>query len=84
MSLAANIASPARSTRCGHLDHPDTKVGTAEQRMWAHYQHERATGRTLTGAELDRIAGTDNYGRVVLARWRRTPPYTEPGCMTSQ
>jgi hypothetical protein len=40
--------------------------------MWAHYQRERAAGRTPTGAELDRIAGTNNYGRAVLARWRRT------------
>jgi hypothetical protein len=39
-------------------------VGTAEQRMWAHYQHERAAGRTPTGADLDRIAGTSNYGRA--------------------
>jgi hypothetical protein len=47
-------------------------VGTAEQRMWAYYQHERAAGRTPTGADLDRIAGTNNYGRAVLARWRHT------------
>jgi hypothetical protein len=40
--------------------------------MWEHYQHQQAAGRTPTGAELDRIAGTNNYGRAVLARWRRT------------
>lgn len=45
---------------------------TAEQRMWAYYQTERAKGRTPTGAELDRIAGTNNYGRRVLRRWRKT------------
>jgi hypothetical protein len=39
--------------------------------MWAHYQRERAAGRTPTGAELDRVAGTNSYGRGVLARWRR-------------
>jgi hypothetical protein len=44
---------------------------TAEKIMWAHYEHERAAGRTPTGAELDRVAGTNNYGRGVLARWRR-------------
>ncbi|WP_102937544.1 DUF2637 domain-containing protein [Streptomyces malaysiensis] len=44
---------------------------TAEQIMWAHYQREQASGRTPTGAELDRVAGTNNYGRSVLARWRR-------------
>ncbi|MEO3756214.1 DUF2637 domain-containing protein [Streptomyces sp. B6B3] len=44
----------------------------AEDVMWDHFRHERASGRTPTGAELDRIAGTNNYGRAVLARWRRT------------
>jgi hypothetical protein len=34
--------------------------------MWDHYQAERARGRTPTGAELDRIAATNNYGRRVL------------------
>ncbi|MBV9447526.1 MAG: DUF2637 domain-containing protein [Streptosporangiaceae bacterium] len=44
---------------------------TAEQRMWAYYVTERAKGRTPTGAELDRIAGTNNYGRRVLRRWQQ-------------
>jgi hypothetical protein len=43
---------------------------TAEQRMWAYYLTEQARGRMPTGAELDRIAGTNNYGRKVLRRWR--------------
>jgi hypothetical protein len=42
---------------------------TAEQRMWAHYMTQRARGRIPTGAELDRVAGTNNYGRRVLRRW---------------
>jgi hypothetical protein len=46
---------------------------TAEQRMWAYYVTERAKGRTPSGAELDRIAGTNNYGRRVLRRWRQAP-----------
>jgi hypothetical protein len=41
---------------------------TAEQRMWAYYQTEWDKGRAPTGAELDRIAGTNNYGRRVLRR----------------
>jgi hypothetical protein len=49
----------------------DGKGPTAEEIMWAHYQRERAAGRTPTGAELDRVANTNNYGRGVLARWRR-------------
>ncbi|MFD5828501.1 DUF2637 domain-containing protein [Lentzea sp. NPDC060358] len=44
---------------------------TAEQRMWAYYVTERSKGRIPTGAELDRIAGTNNYGRRVLRRWIR-------------
>lgn len=43
---------------------------TAEQRMWAYYINERSKGRTPTGADLDRIAGTNNYGRRVLRRWK--------------
>ncbi|CAM3806214.1 DUF2637 domain-containing protein [Kibdelosporangium persicum] len=43
---------------------------TAEQRMWAYYVTERSKGRSPSGAELDRIAGTNNYGRRVLRRWR--------------
>lgn len=38
--------------------------------MWTFFQTERSQGRTLTGAELDRIAGTNNYGRRVLRRWK--------------
>jgi hypothetical protein len=44
---------------------------TAEHRMWEYYVSERACGRTPTGAELDRVAGTHNYGRRIL-RKRRT------------
>ncbi|GGM34301.1 hypothetical protein GCM10012275_02050 [Longimycelium tulufanense] len=44
---------------------------TAEQRMWAYYVTERSKGRVPTGAELDRITGTNNYGRKVLRRWRQ-------------
>ncbi|WP_027945277.1 DUF2637 domain-containing protein [Amycolatopsis taiwanensis] len=45
---------------------------TAEQRMWAYYVSERSKGRTPTGAELDRVAGTNNYGRRLVRRWRET------------
>lgn len=43
---------------------------TAAQRMWSYYQAERAKGRAPTGAELDRVTGTNNYGRRVLRQWR--------------
>lgn len=45
---------------------------TAEQQMWSHYLTETAKGRMPTGAELDRVAGTNNYGRRVLRQWRDT------------
>jgi hypothetical protein len=53
---------------------------TAEQRMWAFYVTEQAKGRIPTGAELDRIAGTNNYGRKVLRRWRQAGHLTPTIC----
>lgn len=45
---------------------------TAEQVMWNHYQHRVSAGLSApTGAELDRVARTNNYGRAVLRKWRR-------------
>jgi hypothetical protein len=44
---------------------------TAEEVMWEHYTREATRGRAPTGAELDRVAGTNNFGRAVLRRWRR-------------
>ncbi len=52
---------------------------TAEQRMWAYYATERSKGRTPTGAELDRVAGTNNYGRRLLRRWKRNGHIGESG-----
>ncbi len=52
---------------------------SAEDVMWEHFQRELSRGRAPTGAELDRIAGTNNFGRAVLRRWRRDgriPPAT--------
>lgn len=46
---------------------------TAEQVMWDHYQRAVAAGRPApTGAELDEIARTNNYGRAVLRKWAQT------------
>ncbi|MGV9295781.1 DUF2637 domain-containing protein [Amycolatopsis sp. NPDC003676] len=45
---------------------------TAEQRMWQYFVHEHARGRTPSGAELDRVANTHNYGRRILRDWRAT------------
>ncbi|NBH12129.1 hypothetical protein GTY80_53930 [Amycolatopsis sp. SID8362] len=38
--------------------------------MWSFYEDECRQGRTPTGADLDRVAGTHNYGRRVLRQWR--------------
>lgn len=46
------------------------QASTAERIMWDYYQAERARGRIPTGAELDRLAKTNNYGRRVVRRWR--------------
>lgn len=51
---------------------PSRAHRSAEGVMWAYFQEQLAAGRTPTGAELDRVAKTNNYGRAVLARWRRT------------
>ncbi|MFD8494821.1 DUF2637 domain-containing protein [Amycolatopsis sp. NPDC059657] len=68
----------ADATTAGHLSLISNTRGstavelTAEQQMWAHYTTELSKGRTPTGAELDRIAGTNNYGRRVLRQWRNS------------
>lgn len=56
----------------GPAETRSARRGEAQRVMWEHYRRALADGRTLTGAELDRIAGTRDYGRAVLARWRRT------------
>lgn len=45
---------------------------SAEDTMWSYFQREHAKSRAPSGAELDRAIGTNNYGRAVLAQWRRT------------
>jgi hypothetical protein len=45
---------------------------TAEQVMWNHYRQVLDAGRPApTGAELDKVAHTNNYGRAVLRKWQR-------------
>lgn len=57
---------------------------TAEQRMWAFYVAERSRGRTPSGAELDRIAGTNNYGRRLLRQWRQQGRIVDGGKLERQ
>jgi hypothetical protein len=45
---------------------------TAEKVMWDHYQRTVTAGLPApTGADLDKVANTNNYGRAVLRKWRR-------------
>jgi hypothetical protein len=57
---------------------------TAEQRMWAYYVTERSKGRAPIDAELDRIAGTNNYGRRLLRQWRRWGAITDDSTVDHQ
>jgi hypothetical protein len=46
---------------------------TAEEVMWEHYERAMSAGLSApTGAELDAVAHTNNYGRAVLRKWRRS------------
>jgi len=60
---------PVQSTMVSRPSMEDSER-TAEERMWEYYVTERACGRTPTGADLDRVAGTHNYGRRILRKWR--------------
>ncbi len=48
---------------------------SAQEIMWAHYVREQQRGRTPSGAELDRVAGTNNYGRTVPRLLTRDQPW---------
>ncbi|MFB9688643.1 DUF2637 domain-containing protein [Amycolatopsis plumensis] len=52
---------------------------TAEQRMWEFYDAASRRGHTPSGAELDRLAGTHNYGRRILRKWRASGRVTAEG-----
>jgi hypothetical protein len=72
-NLDTETTGETESESVGHL------ARTAEDVMWEHFQREVSRGRMPTGAELDRVAGTNNFGRAVLRRWRqagRVPPAT--------
>ncbi|MGW4393823.1 DUF2637 domain-containing protein [Amycolatopsis nivea] len=78
-ALRRNPAQPAETTETSTetAEHspdiePETARPTAEQRMWRHFVQEHARGRTPTGAELDRVANTHNYGRRILREWKAT------------
>jgi hypothetical protein len=57
---------------------------TAQDVVWAHCLREQARGRIPTGAELDRVAGTNNYGRTMLRQWREQGRIPSPGQRNGQ
>ena len=61
------------------IDAALTALDDAARAALAH-DVEITTDAVLAGAELDRAADTNNYGRKVIARWRRTGrlPTTRP------
>lgn len=79
------IATAMRLTVVSDQSRPPTEP-TAEQRMWAYYVTERSKGHMPTGAELDRLAGTNNYGRRLLRQWHqqgRIAVRTAPGATSA-
>jgi len=70
LSTADVLEEPAPEELSIPSDAPVDK--TAEQKMWEFYEAECRQGRAPTGADLDRIAGTHNYGRRILRKWRAT------------
>lgn len=56
------VPAPSRPPRL-------VETGAAKKLMRAHWDTERAAGRTPTGAALDRIGGTNNYGRGLVKEW---------------
>lgn len=50
---------------------PEVGKGSTRDRMLAHLD---AVNGDITGAELDRLFGTQNYGRGVLRAWKRHHP----------
>lgn len=69
-STAGSSETPAPAPLSTGAGRPGARK--AEDVMWEHFQRERSRGRFPTGAELDRVAGTTDYGRGLLRQWRRT------------
>ncbi|WP_344309474.1 DUF2637 domain-containing protein [Fodinicola feengrottensis] len=42
----------------------------AHEVMWDYFCRQRAVGHTPNGVELDKVAGTRDYGRSVIRRWK--------------
>ncbi|HEY9473449.1 MAG TPA: hypothetical protein VIS06_06285 [Mycobacteriales bacterium] len=60
----------ARGSRPARRDGEPTPTELAR----AHWDAERAAGRTPSGAELDRVAGTTDFGRKLRRQWLAEEP----------
>lgn len=61
---------PVANSRPGRRDGEPTPTELAR----AHWDAERAKGRVPTGAELDRVAGTTDFGRKLRRQWLAEEP----------
>ena len=52
-------------------ENSENDLPTKQKAMRDYCEKQRAIGRVPTGAELDRAAGTNNYGRRLLRQWRQ-------------
>jgi hypothetical protein len=67
-TASGSAARPSRSRSGGSRSRAGSRSrdgGAAEVLMREHWNRERAAGRTPSGADLDRVAGTRDYGRKV-------------------
>ena len=68
------VGGTARRRMCLDGDAPrgaKREPETAKSVMWEHWKRCRAAGAAPSGAELDEVAGTSNYGRAVLRSWHQ-------------
>lgn len=65
------INRPPDRDEAGDSGGPTTADATLTTReaMWEHWRSCRAAGHRVTGADLDRAFGTNNYGRRVIKEW---------------
>lgn len=52
--------------------------GEAQRSMREYWDQERAAGRTPSGAQLDQVAGTKDYGRRMRRQWLAENEHGEP------
>lgn len=88
--VSATHAETSHSVAGGAGETPDPSshpsrddVLTAKELMWRYWRRSREAGETPCGAELDDVAGTNNYGRKVIAQWRAAGLITDEDLFTA-